>query len=120
MEGISRSINIFFNRTGESAYAGFGYYLRNLNYRFEIAGTGYGESAFNDINSQSLKQFCEFYLLYCVQLATGDLLPVAKCSVKNVEFIFHNVCLSHVSNHKIEIILVNNNKKKILLQFILT
>ena len=83
LQSFGSHVDIFLYGTCQGADGRPGHSLRNFNHRIKIARTGDREPSLYDIHAQGFQLSGHLNLLYGIQLATGNLLAVAKRSVEN-------------------------------------
>src|SRR5690606_36333550 len=60
--------------------------FRDLDHRIEISGAGDRKAGLDDVHSQLFQLAGDLDLFRCVQLATGDLFPVAQSRIEYFYF----------------------------------
>ena len=76
-------VDVFLYGAGQRANRGIRNRFRNFAHRIEVARTRNRETCFQDIYAQFFQGTGYFYLFNRIQLATGNLFPVAQRRVEN-------------------------------------
>ena len=85
-QGFSSHVDIFFFRSCQGGDDGIADDFGNLDNGFEIARAGNRETGFDDVHTQFFQSFCHLDFFKCIQLAPGDLFPVAQGRIEYDDF----------------------------------
>ena len=77
-------VYIFLYGTSESTDGRPCYCLTDFNDRIEVSRATYGESCFDDIDTQGFQLLGHLNLLYRIELTSGHLLAIAQCGIEDI------------------------------------
>ena len=87
---VGRHVDIVLHGPRQRADRRPGNGLRYLPDRIEVAGARHGKAGLDDIHAQRLKRPSHFHFFDRIELAAGNLFPVAQRRVENVQFLAHD------------------------------
>ena len=77
LQGLGRYLDVVLDCPGEGTDGGPGHGLGYGYDRCKVAGTGYRESGFDDVDPEGFERIGHLYFFYGVELTAGHLLAVS-------------------------------------------
>ena len=84
LQGLHRHVDVFLHGPGQAADGGPGHGLGDFHHGVEVTGARNGKSGLDDIDAQLFQRFGNLDFFNGVELAAGDLFPVAERRVEDV------------------------------------
>ena len=98
-QGVGRRVDVLGHGTGQRTDDRQRNGLGNLADGIEIARTRHGKSRLDDIHAEGFERSGHLYFFNRIELAAGNLLPVAQRRVENIQLLTHgiqSVFVSHI------------------------
>jgi hypothetical protein len=86
-QGLGGCIYVLYHGPAQGTDLGIFDHPGNLGHGLKITGTGDGKSGFYDIYSQAFQLQGQLNFFSRIEFATGHLLAIAQCGIKDVYFI---------------------------------
>ena len=85
LQGLGRYLDVVLDCPGERTDGGPGHRLGYGYDRCKVAGAGYRETGFDNVDPEGFERFGYLYFFYGVELTAGHLLAVSQGCVENVQ-----------------------------------